>query len=480
MAIINTMTGVVQSKTLLNSTTEGSMGLVTLGDGYLYQCDKDKIYRIDPVTMIVDPTPFFDFKVKDLGFSGLCSYTEHCNAPICNAEVSIDVLSGTPYCSAEGVQLFANGKNIRGQAIYEWTMPDKTKLNVQSVTAMLPGTYYVQYYGVTDICGAKDSIVLEITKSPAVNLGPDQMLCDETTIELAPQTSDGNLYFVWSDGSTQSTFTVTIPGAYTVEVSNSCGYAKDTILIASASVPQVDIGMDTTICPGSAIKLSNMAHKQAWDAYRWSDQSPDNNMTVYAQGVYWLESANTCGIARDSVMITWKDSCTCFPLYPQVDLGPDLEMCDYDSVRLMSSFDQEGYRYRWINSSREENMVANKTGMYWLEVSTYCGTVRDSIVISYKSAGCERIVYIPTAFTPNNDGKNDIFKPLVFGIPETYEFNVYNRFGQIVFQTRNILKGWDGSFNGKIQDQNMFVWTCAYRFSGQDYVYRKGSVILIR
>src|SRR5690606_25376949 len=99
-------------------------------------------------------------------------------------------------------------------------------------------------------------------------------------------------------------------GAYTVEVSNSCGYAKDTILIASASVPQVDIGMDTTICPGSAIKLSNMAHKQAWDAYRWSDQSPDNNMTVYAQGVYWLESANTCGIARDSVMITWKDSCT--------------------------------------------------------------------------------------------------------------------------------------------------------------------------
>ena len=114
------------------------------------------------------------------------------------------------------------------------------------------------------------------------------------------------------------------------------------------------------------------------------------------------------------------------------------------------------------------------------DVSTYCGSICDSILINPKLNGCERTVYIPNAFTPNNDGKNDLFGPVVFGVPDIYEFTVYNRSGQVVFQTTEILKGWNGRFNGKIQDINVFIWRCTYKFSGEKPVYKKRTVVLIK
>jgi len=159
MAVINTSTGAVTAFTLQNSTTDGSWGLITLGDGYLYQCDKDKIYQIDPSTMIVSSTPYFDFHGGDsIGFSGLCNYTEHCNAPVCKAALNIDVLSGKPFCSPAGVQLRVNGNGIRGEVVYEWTLPDKSGDSEKLIKAILPSMYYVQYSGVTDFCAARDSI----------------------------------------------------------------------------------------------------------------------------------------------------------------------------------------------------------------------------------------------------------------------------------------------------------------------------------
>jgi len=88
--------------------------------------------------------------------------------------------------------------------------------------------------------------------------------------------------------------------------------------------------------------------------------------------------------------------------------------------------------------------------------------------------------YVPSAFTPNNDGKNDIFRPLIFGNVKKYQFTIYNRWGQIVFQTTEIGKGWDGKFGGMQQDPNVFVWTCTYQLEAEEVKHEKGSVTLIR
>jgi gliding motility-associated-like protein len=73
-----------------------------------------------------------------------------------------------------------------------------------------------------------------------------------------------------------------------------------------------------------------------------------------------------------------------------------------------------------------------------------------------------------------------VFRPLLFGNVKKYQFTVYNRWGQIVFQTKELQKGWDGKVGGVPQQSNAFVWTCSYQFEGETQRTEKGSVMVIR
>ncbi len=89
-------------------------------------------------------------------------------------------------------------------------------------------------------------------------------------------------------------------------------------------------------------------------------------------------------------------------------------------------------------------------------------------------------VFVPNAFTPNNDGVNDIFKPMVDGKLVKYRFAIYDRWGQVVMQTTDPDKGWNGKRGGVDQDTNMFIWFCTYQFAGEAVVTEKGTFLLIR
>jgi gliding motility-associated-like protein len=89
-------------------------------------------------------------------------------------------------------------------------------------------------------------------------------------------------------------------------------------------------------------------------------------------------------------------------------------------------------------------------------------------------------VYIPTAFSPNSDRRNDVFKAMVFGIPKKFVLTVYNRWGQIVFYTTEVSKGWDGNVSGVEQTTAVFVWTCRYQLEGAGESYERGTVTLVR
>ena len=103
---------------------------------------------------------------------------------------------------------------------------------------------------------------------------------------------------------------------------------------------------------------------------------------------------------------------------------------------------------------------------------------KDSIIVKEKQ--CTSGLYVPTAFTPNGDGLNDIFRPTLHGNVKQLTFTVYNRFGQLVFQTNNPGKGWDGKFGGILEESNVFVWICKYQFEGEESAIKKGTVLLIR
>jgi gliding motility-associated-like protein len=143
-------------------------------------------------------------------------------------------------------------------------------------------------------------------------------------------------------------------------------------------------------------------------------------------------------------------------------------------------------QYAWTPASGLTNAgVANPTAVI-SETITYTVTATapdgcqgvDSLTI--KAFTSQADIYVPNAFTPNNDGHNDLLRAIPIGITQFKYFTVYNRWGQPVFTTTNASVGWDGTLSGNTLPAGTFVWVAA----GVDYtgrlVQRKGVVILIR
>ena len=106
-----------------------------------------------------------------------------------------------------------------------------------------------------------------------------------------------------------------------------------------------------------------------------------------------------------------------------------------------------------------------------------CVGYDDILVIVFKTLPD---IFVPSAFTPNGDGLNDNIKPILVGMKEFKFFNIFNRYGQLIFSTNEIGKGWDGTFKGEKQGSGTFV----YQAQAIDYlgktVDKKGTIVLIR
>ena len=159
---------------------------------------------------------------------------------------------------------------------------------------------------------------------------------------------------------------------------------------------------------------------------------------------------------------------------PTPDLGNNKDLCLGDTMILFpGNFDS----YTWQDGTIQSHYVINKGGSYSVNVTNQCGSAQAQIAISENKCG----IYFPSAFTPNKDGKNDLFKILRPPDLNSYDLSIFNRWGQKVFETRDYTKGWDGTVNGLMQDTGVFVWFCKYKktnslLNGEI----SGTVVLIR
>ncbi len=144
-----------------------------------------------------------------------------------------------------------------------------------------------------------------------------------------------------------------------------------------------------------------------------------------------------------------------------------------------------GSSYIWSPSTGLDNPnISNPVGKvthditYHLKVTTSEGCI-DTASINVKIFKGSA-VYVPTGFTPNNDGRNDILKPMYIGIKSLSYFTIYSRWGQKIFSTDNLNKGWDGTFGGEVLPMDSFVWVLkAADLIGKVYTLH-GVVTLVR
>ena len=135
--------------------------------------------------------------------------------------------------------------------------------------------------------------------------------------------------------------------------------------------------------------------------------------------------------------------------------------------------------YEWSTGSAERDIIVHVPGQYALEVKDNNGCIGKDTIEVFPTE-CFLNVAIPTAFSPNGDQLNDIFRATVHQPLVVFRLEVFNRYGQRIFFTTDPHKGWDGTLGGKAFSSDVFVWQCRYQFPGKKAEFQKGTVTLIR
>jgi len=369
-------------------------------------------------------------------------------------------------CNGDTLHIDAPAGFMNYQWEHDYRINTTTGANVV-VNPLIDTAYYIRAEK-TPGCFAYDTVRIRVHHSPVIRLGNDTFFCQGSALML--DAGSGFASYQWNTGAIGQHLTVTERGKYSiVGITTEGCRSYDTLLVTEVHAnPIVELGANKTLCAGSKRSLDAGSFK----SYQWNDGSRERTLMVDKPGQYWVQVQDVKGCtAKDTLVIDQL-------LAPPKEFLPhDTAICSYGTLMLkpFHAYTQ----YTWSNGSRNSSISIDRPGTYSLEVKDAAGCIgRDEIVVSSKE--CMKGLFVPNAFTPNKDGKNDLFKAMLFGAVKEFQLTVYNRWGEVIFQTNDRQKGWDGNYNGRQQDNNVFVWICRYQLEGEEVKTEKGSVVLIR
>lgn len=273
--------------------------------------------------------------------------------------------------------------------------------------------------------------------------------------------------YLWSDGGTQRSSNFNESGTkWVISTSNECAYRIDTFHVRFTRF-ELNIP-DTVICKGEQIMLNADVGQTA--QYLWQDNSTAPTFTLTQAGKYSVEvSIGNCK-KKEEINIEHK------PFV--IDLGTDRDLCEGKEVLLEANM--KDVSYLWSDGSTGKTMTVRQNGLYTLRVQKGGCIAQDSVSIVFKK--CDNCIHIPNAFTPNKDGRNDVFRTLVFCPTVRFSLIIVNRYGEVIFKTDSPSDAWDGTFNHQEQETGVFYYLVKVLFDypgAQDEIY-KGDVSLLR
>ncbi|MDQ6761879.1 MAG: gliding motility-associated C-terminal domain-containing protein, partial [Bacteroidota bacterium] len=343
-------------------------------------------------------------------------------------------------------------------ASYTWQ--DQSSASTYAVNK--PGTYSVKVTGVNG-CVNSDTIAVSVTAPPYFSLGNDTVLCETDVLNYNFNLS--NVSYLWNDGSIQNSYTINKPGIYSLAVTQAGCSIADSVQVSYKPRPRVSIGNDTTLCAGNSIVLNAL---NAGATYIWQDASTQSFYAVAKAGIYSV-TANLNGCkAGDTILINYTGK-------PSFTLGNDTMICT-GQLLVLQPHVEGALSYLWQDGSTQQMYTVTQPGYYALRVSNECGTASDDISIT--TFTCD--LTMPNAFTPNNDGLNDIFKVKYPYPVKEFHMNVYNQWGQRVFESTDITHGWDGKYKGIPASQGTYAWTISLTDSQGKSQHAKGVVTLLK
>jgi len=346
-------------------------------------------------------------------------------------------------------------------------MPD-ADLNIEAVGGGMPASYYYM----DDVC------VLDMDTAAPENINMhDTLKCDDDELILKGRTGMGN--FLWDNGSTGATRTIALAGTYWVRSVDSvnCRLLLDTFIIRGKQGPPVSLGNDTIICTVPPFMLiPQIEYEEPGElSLLWSDGSNKETLSIDSSGTYWLRVTTQEGCWSADTVNVWYYNV-------RQHLGADVSLCWGDPVNIQLQANvPEGATASWNTGASTPDIYATDTGAYWVIVNQPPCAGSDTIGISYEKCACWSD--IPTVFSPNGDGLNDVFIPVIeAGCPVgEYVLSIYNRWGQRIFVGYTPQTSWDGTYNGKPADIGTYMYELKFTGGTRNNRYiKKGDVHLLR
>jgi gliding motility-associated-like protein len=406
------------------------------------------------VSAITAPsTGVYWLKVTD----GSCSKTDTVVLVITNVDVNLG--NDTTVCFGNSVTLFNKATSL---GTYQWS----TGSTAPSIQTFFNGLYWLKM--TQNGCSDIDTVMVNVKALPVVNLGTDRAICDGGFYVLGNMSPNpAGAGYLWSTGSTTDTILISKGATYWLRVNDGPCIGSDTVNITVKPSPVLYIGEDTAICKDAEVVLRS-SPQPAGTTYIWNTGSNADSIVAKIGGYALTVMYNDC-TAKDSVTINALPN-------PAIDLGDDATLCEGKLYLPKSIVTGNTYSLVWQDGTNNSTYTADRAGIYYATLTNACGTATDTVTLGYRN--CH--VYFPTAFTPNNDGLNDIAKlgGDIAGISK-YMLAIYNRWGQRVFYTEDVTKGWDGYVKGTRTDIGVFFYQIKFVYNGTEDFW-KGDLTLLR
>ncbi len=405
------------------------------------------------------------------------------------------VTNDTLHCSADNMQLHVSAL---APCCVTWS-PNYNIDDIHSfnpVVHPLVSTTYSVSYSDNFGCSTNDTVRVNVVDTVSLKTGNDTTICrgDGVALNL---TSDA-LYYTWTESPAGSTLldpsvknAVVVPVLplttyyVTGRIGQSC-VDSDSIKVRTVPYPVPNAGPDQVICVGTSTSIQ----AGGGSIYSWSPtiflSSPNTaNTNVVSPTVstaYVVSVRDTLGCPKpvtDGVMIKVN--------YVTADAGPRDTSVVMDQPLQLNGTGADDYLWiglpttQWLSSTTIASPISNPQDdiTYVLKVTDSIGCF-DTDTITVHFFKLVPGLYIPSAFSPNGDGTNEILVPKALGLKSVENFRIYNRWGNQVFSTKQIGKGWDGRFKGADQSSGTYVWYAEGTDWKNNKIYKKGYVVLIR
>jgi len=341
--------------------------------------------------------------------------------------------------------------------------------------------------------GCIRNLYYTITQPPLVAVTPTTVtdpLCTGTcdgSITVAASGGTPNYTYSWDNSQTGSTATNLCSGTYYVTAYDSHGCKRsDTITLTDPTPLLLNVSSSNTPCVEvcNAVATAYPSGSTPPYTYSWSNNETTNPATDLCPGTYTVTVTDSHLCSRIGI-ITVHDSTT-FP--------PNIQCWSDDSVIYSSQSTGlhttviPGYTYSWtpttgLSSPSSPDPTASPvtTTTYYVSIVDPFGCIyKDSVTVWVIDVLCDASqIFVPNAFTPNGDNKNDIVY-VHSNVMKSIYFVIYDRWGEKVFETSDMTQGWDGSYKGKPCDPGVFdYYMRAVCIDDKEFI-KKGNITLIR